>query len=81
MLRLMLARIGLARPPYTKAALEVQGLLRAMEQHLAHAKDRQGMMLAHRLHDRLWTFASEVAPGGAVDLAPLSGGTPKPASD
>ncbi|OYZ15646.1 MAG: hypothetical protein B7Y35_06140 [Sphingomonadales bacterium 28-64-96] len=80
MFRLMLARFGLAPPPFTAAALDVQGMLRDLENHLVLAKDRQGVLLAQRLHHRLWQVVSHEAPPGAVDLAPLSA-TPKPPRD
>jgi pyrimidine operon attenuation protein/uracil phosphoribosyltransferase len=77
----MLARIGLAAPPYTWAAMEVQAHLRQLELHLASVKDARGMVLAKRLHQRLQRVIEQDVPPGAVDLVPLSGGLPKPPED
>jgi hypothetical protein len=80
MLKMMLARFGLAPPPFTRAALDVQGMLIDLESHLADNKDRLGLIMARRLHRRLWQLVRDELPTGAVDVAPLSA-TPKPLGD
>jgi hypothetical protein len=74
--RIILARIGIGRPPMQRHAETAYAALLALEKHLAAGTDRRAVNLAARLH-RTLQDAVEAAPPGAIDLAPLSA-VPKP---
>lgn len=75
--KILLARIGLARPPLTQPARDIAGMLADLESHLARAKDRPGQLLAARLHHALHQLALHGQNAGAIEVGTFSA-TPKP---
>lgn len=78
LMRLLLARAGLGRAPFTDQALAVQRQLRWIEDHLLAQRDVAGLRLVRVLHNQLHQIAL-LAPG-AVDVGTFSA-TPKPEDD
>lgn len=76
MMRILLARCGLVRPPMQARVEAALAALTALESHLAGRQDQRARVLVRRLHDALADCA-KAAPPGAIDLAPLSA-VPKP---
>ncbi len=78
--RILLARIGLAKPPLTAAARDIGDLLLQLETHLANNRDVAGMELARRLHGKLHAVARTGMAAGAIEVGTFSA-TPKPEDD
>lgn len=78
--RILLARIGLAKPPLTQDARHVSNILTHLERHLANNRDARGMEWARQLHHALHALAVQGMAAGAIEVGTFSA-TPKPEDD
>lgn len=79
LIRSMLARWGLVRPPLAQDVADVQAMLDELRFHLQAKQDARGMVLWRKLHHRLQHIA-ETAPAGTVAVGTFSA-TPKPPAE
>jgi hypothetical protein len=76
MIRTLLARAGLIPPVLQERAKGVKATLTACEDYALQARDPELMRLLAAHHQALHAIAL-AAPGGIVNVEPLSGGGPK----